>query len=155
LSGERPGLLAGKPTQNDQYYIISASDAENLTKKIKKLQTELWNLEVKHQQLQESNAQKASSMPKEEHKGDVEALKDALRKEKEVNVMLVNRQKDITDFFMDLREDLKSAVESSPNDPILVAVQVCLPQLLSVAFSMLKYGFLSLIGYCKESARAK
>src|SRR6185436_18830 len=60
-SYEKPGLLPGKPAAGEQYYIISATEAEGLTKRIKKLQTELWNLEIKHQQLQESSVKMSMS----------------------------------------------------------------------------------------------
>jgi len=45
--------LLGSLTAGEVHYVIALKDAEEMTKRIKKLQSELWNLEIKHQQLQE------------------------------------------------------------------------------------------------------
>jgi hypothetical protein len=123
--GEKPGLVPGKPNPNEQYYVISASDAENLTRRIKKLQTELWNLEIKHQQLQESNAKQSTLLRpeiKSDDASDLESLKEALKREREFGILVINRHKELTEAIVELKEDLKLALEQSPNDPLLNAV---------------------------------
>lgn len=149
-SGEKPGLLPGKPSPHEQYYVISASEAENLTKRIKKLQTELWNLEIKHQQLQEANAKQSTqgrAEIKSEDADDVESLKEALKKEREFSNAVINRYKDLADAIVELKEDLKVALEQSPNDPLLSAVNKLTQKVATTSESVL----LSPPEYKKES----
>eukprot|EP01128_Nolandella_sp_AFSM9_P008731 TRINITY_DN5408_c0_g1_i1.p1 TRINITY_DN5408_c0_g1~~TRINITY_DN5408_c0_g1_i1.p1 ORF type:complete len:275 (+),score=63.76 TRINITY_DN5408_c0_g1_i1:8-832(+) len=50
------GYLAGTPDDSLAHYVISLDDCASLSTRIKKLQTELWNLEVSQQNLLETHA---------------------------------------------------------------------------------------------------
>jgi len=110
---ESAGLLPSKVNQNESYYIISSSDAEALSKRIKKLQTELWNLETKHQQLQETHAHGHRPSVASGDDRDTAQLRDALKREKEQSVLVVTRYKELVDAILELKDDAKNAVENA------------------------------------------
>lgn len=129
MNSDQRGLLTGKPSLTEKHFIISQDNAEKLTKRIKKLQTDLWNLEIKHQQLQEVHANCAAAGSGTSREPDIVVssagsdeiakLKEAIGKEKETNASLQQQYKELSAAVVSLREDLKSAMENSPTDKLL------------------------------------
>jgi len=121
--GDKPGLLIGKPNTAETHYVISMRDAEEMTKRIKKLQSELWNLEIKHQQLQEAHS-KCGLVPAtlDLSSDEVAALKDAIKKERDVNMLLQARYKDLNDAVTALKEQVVAALAKDPDSKLLQTV---------------------------------
>jgi len=120
---EAPVPLTNSVTTGEVHYVIALKDAEEMTKRIKKLQSELWNLEIKHQQLQELHS-KCDILPTkiEMSSDETGRLRDALKKERDVNLLMQMRYKDLNDAVLALKETVTAAAAKDPDNKTLLAV---------------------------------
>lgn len=123
------------------YFVLSIEDSKSLAQKIKKMQAELWDLEIWHQQLQSTNEQLLDELnhvrsgrdmqfqpPRLERTmtnlhlttvalydspNDVGKLREELEETKKGNLEISQKHAALVTCLSDIREQIKGAVQSA------------------------------------------